>query len=268
MSASLLSPNPSRKLPCRAWFLGSRIEMRRRGGNDLPDVPQAVERLPLGGTIVLFRFGAIVTFDVDDAETQRYVESIAPRIFGRFELAETEHLDIEIDAERGDLVDESGRIVLRDRDERRLQVVANALAKSVVLAHHEGRLAPVIERVERFAEQLRAGHGSVAHADLLREIGDVLLVQSRMLGRAEVTEKPELTWDAPELDRFYERLSSELELRDRDLALSRKLDLVARTSELYLNLLHNRQGLRLEWYIVLLILVEIALIVYEIFFLE
>jgi len=39
----------------------------------------------------------------------------------------------------------------------------------------------------------------------------------------------------------------------------------AKTSELYLNLLQNRQGIRVEWYTMILILVEIVLIVYDLF---
>lgn len=101
--------------------------------------------------------------------------------------------------------------------------------------------------------------------DLLREIGDVLLIQMRTVGRVEITEKPEITWDEPELDRLYERLAIEYELRDRDRALSRKLALISTTAETYLELLQNRQSIRLEWYIVILIVIEIVLIVYELF---
>jgi len=53
-------------------------------------------------------------------------------------------------------------------------------------------------------------------------------------------------------------------LRDRDLALARKLDLISRTAETYLDLLNNRQALRVEWYIVVLIVVEIVLSLWQI----
>ena len=41
---------------------------------------------------------------------------------------------------------------------------------------------------------------------LLSRISDVLSIQARTVGRVEVSEKPELTWDRPDLDRLYERL--------------------------------------------------------------
>jgi uncharacterized Rmd1/YagE family protein len=99
--------------------------------------------------------------------------------------------------------------------------------------------------------------------DLVREIGEVMLIRTRMVGRVEVSEKPEITWDDSELDRLYERLATEFELRDRDRALSRKLELISDVASTYLELLDTRKSRRLEWYIVILILVEIVLFVWE-----
>ena len=81
----------------------------------------------------------------------------------------------------------------------------------------------------------------------------------------EVTEKPEITWDRPELDRLYERLAREFELYDRDLALNRKLTLIAETAHTHLDLLFTRRNLRVEWYIVILIVLEVLLSLYALF---
>jgi uncharacterized Rmd1/YagE family protein len=161
-------------------------------------------------------------------------------------------------------VEASGTLSLRDASVERLQVVAHVLAKSAVLSHHEARVAEVFDRIEPLAEGLRRGRERRASSrDLLRQIGDVLLAQTRTVGRVEVTEKPELTWDRPDLDLLFERLSREYELRERDAALGRKLELVWRTAETLHELLQSRRSLRVEWYIVALIAVEIALTLYD-----
>jgi len=46
--------------------------------------------------------------------------------------------------------------------------------------------------------------------------------------------------------------------------LERKLALIARTAETALNLMQNRSMLRVEWYIVILIVFEVVLYVYQI----
>ena len=83
-----------------------------------------------------------------------------------------------------------------------------------------------------------------------------------MVGRVEVSEKPELVWEHPELERLYLRLAEEYELRERDRALDRKLDVVTRTVETLLSLLQGRSALRVEWYIVALIIAELILSLY------
>jgi uncharacterized Rmd1/YagE family protein len=85
------------------------------------------------------------------------------------------------------------------------------------------------------------------------------------VGRVEIIDKPELLWDAPDLERIYLRLENEYEIRERQVALERKLDLISRTAETALDLLQHNTGLRVEWYVVILIVVEILLSLYELF---
>ncbi len=99
----------------------------------------------------------------------------------------------------------------------------------------------------------------------MRYIGDALLIDHKMVGRVEVGEKPELLWERPELERLYVRLEDEYEIRERHLALERKLSLISRTAETLLDLLQHHRSLRVEWYIVALIVFEIFLTLYELF---
>ena len=57
----------------------------------------------------------------------------------------------------------------------------------------------------------------------------------------------------------------EYEIRDRHVALERKLRLINDTAATLLDLLQARRSLRVEWYIVILIVVEILLTLYELF---
>ncbi len=100
---------------------------------------------------------------------------------------------------------------------------------------------------------------------MLRHIGEVLTNQHNMVGRVEVSEKPDLLWYSPELERLYAYLEDEFEIRERHRALERKLDLIARTAQTMLNLVQTKRSLRVEWYIVILIVVEILLSVYQLF---
>jgi len=254
-----------RVIAARAWFLGSRIDVRQLERGETLALAPLTLRPAGGGYAVVFRFGAVVFIDVSPVEQANFIEKLAPFLTGRFEEPETEGVEMRVDPSGGDGVDATGMLVLKAASVDRIQVVADVLAKCAVLTHYEERVASVFDRIEILAAQLERGASPARGRELLREIGSALLIQTRTIGRVEVTEKPEITWENPELDRFFERVSAEYELRDRDVALSRKLDLVAHTAQTYLNLLQDRQSLRLEWYIVILIAVEIALSLYDIF---
>ena len=123
-----------------------------------------------------------------------------------------------------------------------------------MLAHYETTVAAVFDEVEPLAAGLRErGRSRIHGRELLRHIGRTLDIQQRMVGRVEVEEKPEALWERPDLERLYQRLAEEYELTERHRALERKLDLIARTASTLLTLQYNRRSLRVEWYIVALI---------------
>jgi len=78
-----------------------------------------------------------------------------------------------------------------------------------------------------------------------------------------VAEKPEVLWDHPQLDPLYARVEDELELVARQRALERKLAVAEQATRVVIELRQHTQTLRIKWYIVVLILVEITISLYE-----
>lgn len=238
-----------------ACYVGSRIDTRELEKSSAVLLAPLMLRAGNRGHAVIFRFGVIVFINMNESERHELLQQLQAKIQVPTIMPACEELDAHLGD--GDTLEKDGRLELRDGSPERLQVVAAVLAKSAVLAHYELALSTVFDRIEILADSLRRGVKRVQDPELLREIGDVLLIQSRMVGRVEVAEKPENTWDSPELDRLYEKLAVEYELRERDRAVTRKLEVVSDTARTHLELLHNRRSIRVEWYIVLLIVFEI-----------
>ena len=210
---------------------------------------------------MLFRYGAAVLFGVSPEDERALLEDLTIR--EPLARPETEMVELRIDGDRagGPRIDE-GVIYVPDENLERLQLIAETLAKSVVLAHYENTIAAVFDRIEPLAQNLSERGRGGNYRELLEHIGGALLSEQRMVGRVEVLEKPEVLWDNAELERFYPRLDREYELRDRAVALERKLDLISRTARTAFDLVQQRSYLRVEWYIVALIVVEILLTLY------
>ncbi|RJQ87330.1 MAG: RMD1 family protein [Desulfobacteraceae bacterium] len=221
------------------------------------------------GLVVVFRYGAVVFFAVAEDVRDRFVDNILLPVADQpLARIEREFLDIQTGPDRPEGF-AAGGICLASASLERLQLVAEVLAKSVLLASYETRIGLSFDLVEPVVRALESPRmrGTKA-AELLRIIGSSLLIEHAMIGRAEVGETPELLWERPELEGLFRLLEDEFEIRERNAALSRKLDLLSRTAQTALGLLHNRRSLRVEWYIVLLIVAEIGLTLLELFVLR
>ena len=247
-------------------YLGERLDTRAISRESLlAPVPLTV-RAGAAGFAVLFRYGVAVLFNLEDEESVAFLEEIRPLVSGPFERPEEEPMLIRIDPEREERLDESGALRLQEATVGRFQVVAEALSKSIVLAHYEGQITWAFERMEPLAERMSRGIRPRGNQRvLLTQLGEALLAQARTVGRVETSDKPELTWDDPGLDRLYVRMAKEYELGDRDRALARKTAMISDTAGVFIDLIQARQTIRVEWYIVILIVVEIVLILYDLF---
>ena len=250
-------------VPVRALLLGERLDTRAFERDEPLGMAPLTVDIPGGGVAVLFRYGAVVLFGTATAALDNFVASLRASVTAALPVVERDDARVVIRAEADQVVDLAGNIFLTEKTTERLQVVADILAKGLVLSHYETRIADIFDGIEPLAATLREkGRAGARSKELLRHIGDVLLMQQKMVGRVETGEKPELLWDHPELERLYVRLAEEYELRDRDRALDRKLDVVSRTVETLLGLVQTRSSLRVEWYIVLLIVAELLLTTY------
>ena len=250
-------------VPVRALLLGERLDTRALERDTPLGVAPLTLEIPGGGTAVLFRYGAVILFGAASAALDHFVSGLRPLVTAALPVPEQDDARLLIRPDADQVVDLAGNILLREKTTERLQVVADVLAKGLILSHYETRIAEIFDGIEPLAVTLREkGRPGARGKELLRHIGDVLLMQQKMVGRVETGEKPELLWDHPELERLYGRLAEEYELRDRDRALDRKLDIISRTVETLLGLVQTRSSLRVEWYIVLLIVAELVLTIY------
>ncbi len=249
-----------------AVYLGERIDIKPLDVGGRLGIAPLVVHAGRSGCAVIFRYGVAVLFGLDPIEEAAFLDDLKRLV--RDALPEPIHEEaiLSLDADGGDRI-RGGVVTLQELDVERLQVVAVVLAKSVALEHYEKGMAAGFDRIEPLAERLKKQGGIHRSARaLLRYIGEGLLTEHRMVSRIEVHEKPELLWDHPELEPLHERLEAEYELRQRRAALERKQELLSRTVETVLDLLNQRRSLRVEWYIVILIVFEIILTLYTMAF--
>ncbi|MGB3310388.1 MAG: RMD1 family protein [Nodosilinea sp.] len=247
----------------RAKIVGERLSLKTLDRTALLATNPLIIRAGATGCAVLLRYGVIITFDLSADEENALLETLRLHIVEPIESTISEELSIAFRPEAKERL-EGNVLWLQDYSAERLQVVAEALGKSVVLNYYEIEIADIFQSIKPFTIGTQGKNvRSPKEEDLLNYIGGTLLIQQKMFGIVEVGEKPDPVWDDSTLDRLYLRLEDEYELRERLVILEQKLALISRTVETSLNLLQRNSSHRVEWYITILIVVEIGLAIYE-----
>jgi uncharacterized Rmd1/YagE family protein len=290
-----LSQPPITCISAHALNVGDRINTAGFEKEALSPLPLSL-RAGKDGVVVLFRYGVVVFLNMSREDETAFLERLSPRIGGRLVPAfqsshaasatpfgelwkakgarsavlvappEEETAAVELLGEVEEQVAAGGPIQVRDMSMARLLVVSDVLAKSVVLAHDEREVAKVFETIEPFVRELASsGKFFRNRRDILKLIGEALLVQHNVSGRVAIAEKPDALWDRPDLERLYARLEDEYELKQRVEALNRKLAVAAETADTLADIIDTRRSLRLEIIVVLLIAFEIVIGISQIF---
>ena len=245
----------------RAVHVGERIDVKGIDPRLSPQLPVMIEVAP-SGYAVLLRAGAVILFGVDPIQQERFVADLGARIQGRYQRIESERATVRLGDADGV---EPDAILLKDLSIEKLQVIAEILGKSVVLARYEQDIADAFNKIEPLAQQMSTSRRRLPfkQGDLVRMIGQALLVEQELVGRAEILEKPDLLWDRPDLDRLYARLEDEYEIKERQAALDVKLGVVSKAAQTMLDLAQAKRSINVEIYILLLILFEVGLAIFQ-----
>ena len=250
-------------LKARGLLLGDRLDLKLfKIADCLATTPLTLEVDVEGGIAVLFRYGVVVLFGVKGLDEVRFVESLKPLLTNAYATPEIEELEIHTGMDSIGV--QSGAVSLDEVSLEKLQVIADALSKNLVLTLYENKVANEFDKIEPLAQELATyGKVSAGSKNLLSKIGHMLLIEHRMVGRAEIGDKPETLWNFPLLEGLYASLEDEFELIERQSALDRKLGLISDTAQTLADVWDNKQLHKLEWYVIGLILFEIILSLHD-----
>ena len=131
--------------------------------------------------------------------------------------------------------------------------------QSVALDYYEQLTYQALNETHQYTEQMEK-HGKVnaSKRNLLRFIGRSMNIKNSVVDNLYILDDPGIVWDDPELDRINKGLKEtfDIQLRFRDLDF--KLRIIQDNLKLFTDLLQHRESARLEWIIIILIMIEVV----------
>ena len=157
---------------------------------------------------------------------------------------------------------EDDEIFLHKKDADLKLAISYAIAQSVKLTVFEEAILRTIENSKQIPKNLALkGKISLSRKETSRKIGQLYLERNYINLHSEILDTPEFFWSHADLEPYYRRMLHYLDVNKRGDLLNRRLTLLHELFEILSNEINHKHSARLEWTIIILIVIEVILIV-------
>lgn len=211
-----------------------------------------------------YDFGAVVFVGVDAAEQARVVAAIEKTLPPEPHPPLTESFAVEVKPGLAASEVRFDRVAVAELSTEVLDIVALVLAQSVAMDYYASDVDEIEAATDRIADHLRTrGRVPGGVRDMIRFIGLCIATRNDVISTLALFDKPDATWESEPLDRLWDGLYRALDLDDRYRALEAKLRMFQDNLTVLVDLTRARQNILLEGTIVVLIVLEIAITVWQ-----
>ncbi|EMQ95223.1 hypothetical protein D778_02745 [Xanthomarina gelatinilytica] len=93
---------------------------------------------------------------------------------------------------------------------------------------------------------------------LKRFIGKVLNIKNRILENLYIFDSPVITWENEQLNKLNTDLKQTFDLKDRYRLIHDRIEIIKENLELFKDIMDHKESSRLEWVIIILIVIEVV----------
>ncbi len=153
-------------------------------------------------------------------------------------------------------------IVLHNKGTLTKLAISHGIAQSVKLTIFEEAIQKTIDLTKNLPQELaQMGKIKLSRKETSKKMGELFMERNFINTQSEMLDTPEFFWNHPELEPFYRRTSHYLDVNKRVDVLNKRLDVVHELFEILRNELNHQHSSRLEWTIIILIVIEVFLAV-------
>jgi uncharacterized Rmd1/YagE family protein len=228
---------------------------------------QGIIRQTEDKTVYIYHFGSIVYLNFQHHEIMdviKYLKNIEPGIYDNNAYRYVDDYMLETDENSELAISNDGMVV--DEVTYHSEIVATILAKSVALEKIETEVDRLMDEIEFVIQNLNQGKLAVSDERLAKLSASILGFKLNTISYIMVLDKPDITWINEDAASLFSELSKLFELNDRYGKMRHKIEALMDITEVFSGLVHSKRGTRLEWAVIILIMIEIVLSLVDLFF--
>lgn len=213
--------------------------------------------------MVVFDYGSVVFFNLSEETARHWIARLAPYAsrMGRQEYSDS--FTLHVGRPEGALSTEESTVPEFTLDV--VKLVAVVLSRSVSLEYFEFLVDRSLEQLEDTVFQLaRTGRLVGRRRALTQQVGVALNIQHELAYNLGLLDDPDIVWEGgTRIEKMYDHLSQTFDIPGRVLALQRKIDIIAKSSEFIIQRIQDKTLRWQEYAIIALFVIDVALIFLE-----
>ena len=206
--------------------------------------------------VYVFPYGMISFFNFNSEEIQDFLTKILPYSKGYFKAKLVEKSTVII--EKNILKVNFDNIILPVIEPELIRLVMLYTSQSVALSRYsEITEKLLIETNKRTKHLEKKGRLNISGKSLKRFIGRVMNIKNKMLENLYIFDVPDIVWEREDLNNLDKELKQNFDLKNRYRRIHERIQIIKENLDLFKDILEHSESSKLEWIIIILILVEV-----------
>tara|TARA_R110000868_G_scaffold28633_2_gene107167 strand:- start:15617 stop:16399 length:783 start_codon:yes stop_codon:yes gene_type:complete len=215
--------------------------------------------------VYIFQYGMVSFFNHNEAEIHDILQKLVPVTKQNSQAQLSEKIEVEIVP--GQRKVSFNKVVLPNFDKEAIRMVMLNASQSVALDRYAAITEQLLEETNEHTKYLEQ-HGklNIGGNQLKRFIGRILNIKNQISENLYIFDEPDATWENENLNKLNQELKQTFDLKNRYRNIYERIEIIKENLSLFKDIMEHRESSRLEWIIIILILVEVVdLVVLRIF---
>ncbi|XP_055614251.1 required for meiotic nuclear division protein 1 homolog [Uranotaenia lowii] len=231
-----------------------------------PDVLHVTAKYKVGNEsrdVYFFREGTVVLWNCTDLENNnilRFLRQFEQNPYDESTVLEESEVMLynSVDG-KARLKNNSFYVSKNEDSDLEKYTFANAMSLSVKLGIWEATLEQYVESMAYVTSDLKKGNNiSISRPEMLRKTGELFALRHLINLGSDLLDVPDFYWDREQLETLYQQTCSYFSINRRTRVMNEKLNHCVELADLISSNLNDAHHVRLEWMIIILIMVEVG----------
>tara|TARA_R110001583_G_scaffold16776_2_gene68626 strand:- start:1439 stop:2218 length:780 start_codon:yes stop_codon:yes gene_type:complete len=206
--------------------------------------------------IYMFQYGVMSFFNMTSHEIETVLNQIKP--FCRDYISDKISDDVSVNIVPESLKVEFETITLPNLNIEMIRLVMLNTSQSVALNRYSDITEQLLIETNLHTSFLEnKGKLDISGNKLKKFIGKILNIKNQISEHLYIFDSPEITWENEQLNSLNLELKQTFDLKDRYRLIHDRINIIKENLELFKDIMDHNESSKLEWIIIILILVEV-----------